>query len=221
MSYGTMTAPVRTGTERATLVRRTYSLVLAGVLVTVLGCAWAMSQPSLMALVARHPFLTFMATMAPLMGAQYFRGQFPLNIGLTLLFTLIEGIWISPLVYMMEQRQPGVAGQAAILTLSTFAVLTAYAFVSRRDFSAWGSFFVVGLWVLIGTSLLNMFFQNQSASLWIAGATVLVFSGMLVYDTWRLRNQYGPDDYVIAAVQIYLDLLNMFTAILRLLGGRR
>jgi FtsH-binding integral membrane protein len=50
---------------------------------------------------------------------------------------------------------------------------------------------------------------------------VLVFSGMLVYDTWRLRNQYGPEDYVIAAVQIYLDLLNLFTAILRLLGGRR
>ncbi|MBP6775514.1 MAG: Bax inhibitor-1 family protein, partial [Gemmatimonadaceae bacterium] len=83
------------------------------------------------------------------------------------------------------------------------------------------SFFVVGLWVLIGTSLLNLFFQNQTASLWIAGATVLVFSGMLVYDTWRLRNQYGPEDYVIAAVQIYLDLLNLFTAILRLLGGRR
>ena len=221
MSYGTMTAPTRTGTERATLVRRTYSLVLAGVLVTVLACAWAMSQPALMSLVARHPFLTFFATMAPLMGAQYFRRQFPLNIGLTMLFTLIQGVWIAPLVYMMEQRQPGVAGQAAILTLSSFAVLTAYAFISRRDVSAWGSFFVVGLWVLIGTSLLNLFFQNQSASLWIAGATVLVFSGMLVYDTWRLRNQYGPDDYVIAAVQIYLDLLNMFTAILRLLGGRR
>jgi FtsH-binding integral membrane protein len=121
----------------------------------------------------------------------------------------------------MEQRQPGVSGQAALLTLSTFGVLTAYAFVSRRDFSAWGSFFVVGLWVLIGTSLLNMFFQNETASLWIAGATVLVFSGMLVYDTWRLRNQYGPDDYVMAAVQIYLDLLNLFTALLRLLGGRR
>lgn len=221
ISYGAMAAPVRTGAERATLVRRTYSLVLAGVVVTVLGCAWAMSQPSLMGLVAAHPFLTFFATLAPLMGAQVFRRQFPMNISLTLLFTFIEGIWISPLVYVMEQRQPGVATQAAILTLSTFAVLTAYAFISRRDFSAWGSFFVVGLWVLIGTSLLNMFFQNQTASLWIAGATVLVFSGMLVYDTWRMRNQYGPEDYVTAAVQIYLDLLNLFTAILRLLGGRR
>lgn len=221
ISYGAMTAPVRTGAERATLVRRTYLLVLAGVVMTIVGCTLAMAQPSLMALVARHPFLTFLATLAPLMGAQFFRNQFPTNIGLTLLFTLIEGVWISPLVYVMEQRSPGVASQAALLTLSSFAVLTAYAFISRRDFSAWGSFFVVGLWVLIGTSLLNIFFQNQTASLWIAGATVLVFSGMLVYDTWRLRNQYGPDDYVIAAVQIYLDLLNMFTAILRLLGGRR
>lgn len=221
ISYGAMTAPVRTGAERATLVRRTYLLVLAGVITTVLGCAFAMSQPGLMGLVARHPILTFLATLAPLMGAQLFRRQFPLNIGLTLVFTLIEGVWISPLVYVMEQQQPGVASQAALLTLSTFGVLTAYAFISRRDFSAWGSFFVVGLWVLIGTSLLNLFFQNQTASLWIAGATVLVFSGMLVYDTWRLRNQYGPEDYVIAAVQIYLDLLNLFTAILRLLGGRR
>lgn len=221
ISYGAMTAPVRTGAERATLVRRTYLLVLAGVVMTTLSCAWAMSQPGLMGLVARHPFLTFAATFAPLMGAQYFRRSFPLNISLTLLFTVIEGLWISPLVYMMERQQPGVASQAALLTLSTFGVLTAYAFVSRRDFSAWGSFFVVGLWVLIGTSLLNMFFQNATASLWIAGATVLVFSGMLVYDTWRLKNVYGPEDYVLAAVQIYLDLLNLFLAILRLLGGRR
>ena len=221
ISYGAMTTPVRTGVERATLVRRTYLLVSAGVAMTVVGCTLAMSQPSLMELVARHPFLTFLATLAPLMGAQAFRNQFPTNIGLTLLFTLIEGVFIAPFVYVMERQQPGIASQAALLTLSSFAVLTTYAFISRRDFSAWGSFFVVGLWVLIATSLLNVFFQNATASLWLAGATVLVFSGMLVYDTWRLRNQYGPNDYVIAAVQIYLDLLNMFMAILRLLGGRR
>ena len=106
-------------------------------------------------------------------------------------------------------------------TGSAFTVLTAYAFVSKRDFSAWGSFFVVGLWVLIAASLINIFFQNQTAHLWLAGATVLVFSGLLVFDTWRLRNVYGPDDYMLAAIQIYLDLLNMFVAILSLLGGRR
>jgi FtsH-binding integral membrane protein len=221
ISYGATLAPERTGAERALLVRRTYSLVLAGVLVTVIGAAWAMTQPTILGWVAAHPFLSFLASLAPLMGAQVFRRQFPMNIGLTLLFALVMGVFIAPLVVVMESQQPGVATQAAVLTLSTFGVLTAYAFISRRDFSAWGSFFIVGLWVLIGTSVLNMFFKNETASLWIAGGTVLVFSGLLVYDTWRLRNQYGPEDYVIAAVQIYLDLLNLFTAILRLLGGRR
>jgi FtsH-binding integral membrane protein len=93
--------------------------------------------------------------------------------------------------------------------------------VSRRDFSAWGGFFTIGLWVLIATSLLNLFFRNTTASLWIAAGTVFVFGGLLVFDTWRLRNVYGPEDYVQAAVAIYLDLLNMFLAILSLLGGRR
>jgi FtsH-binding integral membrane protein len=57
--------------------------------------------------------------------------------------------------------------------------------------------------------------------LWLAGITVLVFSGLLVYDTWRIRNVFGPDEYVGAAVTIYLDLLNLSMGILRVLGGRR
>jgi FtsH-binding integral membrane protein len=75
--------------------------------------------------------------------------------------------------------------------------------------------------VLIGTMLLNFFFQNAMVDLWLASVAVLLFSGLLVFDTWRLRNFYGPDEYVGAAVQIYLDLLNMFMAVLRVLGNRR
>ena len=221
ISYNPAGTIVRTGAERATLVRRTYALVFAGVLVTMAGSAFAFTQPRLLQLVAAHPFLTFLCSFAPLMLATRMRTQFPANIGLTLLFTFVTGIWIAPLLLLAESQQPGVVGQAGLLTGSTFAVLTMYAFASRRDFSAWGSFFTVGLWVLIATSLLNFFVGSVGASLWIAGATVLVFSGLLVFDTWRLRNQYGPDDYVQAAVAIYLDLLNMFLAILRLLGGRR
>jgi FtsH-binding integral membrane protein len=95
--------------------------------------------------------------------------------------------------------------------------------MSKRDFSAWGSFFIVGLWVLIATSLINIFVGSALASVWIAGGTVLVFSGLLVFDTWRIvrSGQYGPNDYVPAAVNIYLDLLNLFLAIITLLGGRR
>ena len=224
ISYRSMTGaavPVRTGVERATLIRRTYLLVLASIFVTMGGTWFSLNTPPVLNWAARHPIITMIGMFLPLIGAMKFRQVFPTNIGLVLLFTFIEGIFISPFIYVLGQTQPGVVGQAALLTGVTFGALTLYAFTSRKDFSAWGGFFTIGLVVLIVTSLLNMFFQNPTASLWIAGATVFVFGGLLIFDTWRLKNVYGPDDYVQAAVAIYLDLLNMFLAILSLLGGRR
>jgi len=214
-------ALVRTGEERATLVRRTYSLVLISVLVTMVGVSFALSQPALLQAVAQHPILAAIAAFAPLVIAGRMKAAFPMNIGFVLLFNFAMGVWISPAIFFYGTRQPGLIGQAAVLTIGAFGILTLYAFVSRRDFSAWGGFLMVGLWVLIGTSVLNLFFQNAAVDLWLASVTVLLFSGLLLYDTWRLRNFYGPDEYVGAAVQIYLDLLNMFLAILRIMGNRR
>jgi FtsH-binding integral membrane protein len=220
VSYQTGTL-VRTGEERATLVRRTYSLVLVSVLVTMVGASFGLSQPQLMVAVAQHPFIAFLCALAPLLLATRTQAQFPMNIGLVFMFNLVMGVTISPALYYYGRTQPGVIAQAAVLTIGAFGILTLYAFVSRRDFSAWGSFLMVGLWVLIATMVLSFFFQNAAVSLWLAAVTVLLFSGLLVYDTWRLRNVYGPDEYVGAAVRIYLDLLNMFMAILRLTGNRR
>ncbi len=220
VSYQTGTL-VRTGEERATLVRRTYSLVLVSVLVTMVGASFGLSQQSLMLAVSQHPFIAFFCALAPLLVATRTKAVFPMNIGLVLLFNFVMGVIISPALFVYGRTQPGLIGQAAVLTLGAFGILTLYAFVSRRDFSAWGSFLIVGLWILIGTMLLNFFFQNAMVDLWLASVAVLLFSGLLVFDTWRLRNFYGPDEYVGAAVQIYLDLLNMFMAVLRVLGNRR
>ena len=220
VSYQTGTL-VRTGEERATLVRRTYALVLVSVIVTMAGATFGLSQPRLLQFAAAHPFIMFLITLAPLLLATRKKAEFPMNIGLVLLFNFVMGVFISPALFIYGRQQPGVIGQAAVLTIGAFGILTMYAFVSRRDFSAWGGFLIVGLWVLIGTIFLNFFFQNNTVSLWLASVSVLLFSGLLVFDTWRLRNFYGPDEYVGAAVQIYLDLLNMFMAILRIMGNRR
>ncbi len=214
-------ALVLTGEMRATLVRRTYLLVFASVIVTMIGTSLTMTQEALMVSASKHPIITMLLAFVPLWMAMKTRDSAPRALGFVFLFNLVMGVAIAPIIYVYSRNEPGIVGQAGMLTLSTFAVLTIYAWTSRRDFSAWGSFLVVGLWVLIGTSLLNMFFRNQTAGLWVAGATVLIFGGLLVFDTWRLRNVYGPDDYVPAAVNIYLDLLNMFLAVLRLLGGGR
>jgi len=214
---------VRSGVERATLVRRTYAVVFLGIVITCVGAAFAMTQPALMGAVAAHPFITMIAVFAPLFLVMRNPRAFPQNVMLTGLFTFAEGVFIAPLLFIAERTQPGVVNQAALLTLGTFGALTAFTVFSRRDFSAWGSFFMVGLVVLLITSVLNIFIRSQAGALYIAAAAVFVFGGLLVFDTWRIlrSGQYGEDDYVSAAVQIYLDLLNMFLAILSLLGGRR
>jgi len=220
-SFLATAVPVRSATERATLVRRTYGLVFLSVLVTMLGAAFAFTQPALMNAVAQHYFIAFICMFAPLMMAMRYAHQFPRNIALTFIFTFIEGIWLAPLLLMADTNQPGVVGEAALLTFAAFGVLSLYAVMSRRDFSAWGSFFVVGLVVLFVAMIINIFMQSAAVGLWISAVGVLVFSGLLVFDTWRLlrSGRYGADDYVLTAVQIYLDLLNMFLFILTLLSG--
>jgi FtsH-binding integral membrane protein len=219
VSYAAQTV-VRSAEERLALIRRTYSVVLAGVFVTMLGVAVAFTQPAIMSTVAAHPFITFFLSFVPLLMAQRNARTFPANIGFTFLYTFLVGLWIAPVLAFAERAQPGIIGETAVLTGAAFGTLTGYAFLSRRNFSAWGSFFFVGLIVLIVTIFLNAFFLHSAgAATWIGGAAVLIFSGLLVFDTWRLRNVYGPDDYIPAAINIYLDILNMFLWILQLLGG--
>jgi FtsH-binding integral membrane protein len=216
---------VQTGAERATLVKRTYGLVFLSVLVTMAGAAFAFTQEALLASVARHPFLSLIAVIAPLFLAQRSAREFPKNIILTFIFAFVEGVYIAPFLYIAERSAPGVISQAGALTFAAFGVLTLYALLSKRDFSAWGSFLIVGLFVLIAASILNMFVGSAGASLWISAVGVMIFAGLLVFDTWRIvrSGAYTQDDYVLATVAIYLDLLNMFMFIVSLLsnGNRR
>ena len=214
---------VRSGTERATLVRRTYGLVFASIVVAILGVAFTLAQPALFDTVARHPLITFFCSWIPLFMAQRAARDYPKNLILTFLFTFITGIWLAPMLVLTERVAPGIVGEAGILTFGAFGVLSLYAMLSRRDFSAWGSFFIVGFFVLFAALILNLFFHSAAATMFLAGMGVLIMSGLLVFDTWRLLRSgaLGQDDYVIAAVTIFVDLLNMFIFILTLLGGGR
>src|SRR5215213_5976790 len=90
-------AIVRTGAERATLVRRTYSLVFVSVLVTVVGAMFALSQPALLSWVAQHPWLSLFAALGCLFGVNAVQHSFPSNIALVMLFAFAMGVYVSPI----------------------------------------------------------------------------------------------------------------------------
>jgi len=220
-SYAPTAVQTRTGAERATLVKRTYGLVFLSILVTMAGAAFTFTQPALMQAVGQHFIIAFLCVLAPLFLAQRSARVFPTNIAFTFLFAFAEGVYLAPILYISEGRTPGIVAQAGLLTFVAFGALTLYALFSKRDFSAWGSFLMVGVVVLLVALIVNAFVGSVAGGLWLAAMGVLIFSGLLVFDTWRLlrSGQLGQDDYVIATVSIYLDLLNMFMFILRLLSG--
>ena len=135
--------------------------------------------------VAQHPFIMFLCLLAPLFLAQRSARVFPKNSLLTFLFTFVEGLSRAHPVPGGSAARRAWLGQAAVLTFVAFGVLSLYALVSKRDFSAWGSFFIVGLFVLIVASIINIFVAQRGGRMWIAAIGVLIFSGLLVFDTWR------------------------------------
>ena len=133
-------------------------------------------------------------------------------------FTTVTGLVLGPLLYSVG---PTIAAEAFALTALTFGGLTLYVIFSKRDFSFMQGFLFTGLMIVLFGSLINMFFGSSMMHFIISGASVLLFSGFILYDTSNILRHYGKDQYVSATLALYLDILNLFVALLSILGIAR
>jgi FtsH-binding integral membrane protein len=119
------------------------------------------------------------------------------------------------------------------LTAFSFAGLSGFGYVTKRDLGPIGSFCVMGLFGMVGFSLLSMFFPSLmtgGASFVFSIAGIVVFAGLTAYDTQRIKamNVTGNADAgeerkaaIHGALALYLDFINLFLSLLRLTGRRR
>jgi modulator of FtsH protease len=108
--------------------------------------------------------------------------------------------------------------QAFGATALVFFGLSGYVLTTKKDFSFMGGFLLVGLIVAVVASLANLFFQIPALSLAVSAAIVFIMSGFILYDTSRIING-GETNYIRATVSMYLNIYNLFTSILHLLGA--
>jgi FtsH-binding integral membrane protein len=121
-----------------------------------------------------------------------------------------------------------VAG-AFFATAAGFAGLSLYGYTTQRDLSAFGAFLIVGLVGIIVASIINLFVNSGPLGLIISILGVLIFAGLTAWHTQRTKSLYayvaGTADEgrvkIMAALQLYLDFINMFLFILRLFGSSR
>ncbi|MBD1581393.1 Bax inhibitor-1/YccA family protein [Pseudoalteromonas sp. JBTF-M23] len=141
-------------------------------------------------------------------------------IGLVFLFTGIMGFGLGPLLNHYAAMPNGgmLITQALGSTALIFFGLSAYALTTKKDFSFMGGFLTVGLIVVVIASLVNLFIGSSVAFMALNAAVVLIMSGFILYDTSRIING-GETNYVLATVGLYLNIYNLFTSLLALLGA--
>ncbi len=210
---------------RMEFIRKTYSLFLAGILCALVAGTICLNSAPVFGAAAgilRNPLIAIVLLFGLSMGAQAVSRIEGLNYAALFGFTAFIGFLFAPVLRMYEQSANGIVMQAAVLTTITFSSLTAYAFITKKDFSFLGGMLFVGVLLLIGGGLANVFFfKSSGASYYMAWVTLFLFAGYVLYDTSQIIHRYDAKGYCSAALSLFLDFFNMFMAILRILSGNR
>jgi len=205
---------------RSAFVRKVYSILFCQILATcIVGGAISQSN-SAISWVQAHTWAFYVPLFATLvnLGFLYWkRHSHPLNFVLLSTFTLMEAFTLGVMVAFFDNR---IVMQALLITLGVFLGLTLFTFQSKYDFSGMGPWLFGGLIALCMTGIVNIFIPfGRGLDLAFAIGGCLLFSGYIVYDTYIINKRLSPDEYIMGAISLYLDFINLFINILRLLNN--
>ncbi len=115
------------------------------------------------------------------------------------------------------------------ISASVFASMSLYGYTTKKDLTAMGSFLIMGLFGVIIASVVNMAIGSSTLQLVLSILTVFIFTGLTAYDTQKIKSYYRASDTteesrkkaIMGALNLYLDFINIFLALLRIFGDRR
>ena len=221
--------------ENARFMSRVYGWMTAGLCLTG-AVAWNVSgNPQLVQTIFGNPPLLWGLIIAQL-GAV---------LALSWLINRISGA-VATLIYFLYAGLTGLTLASIFLiytgssiaevfgvTAFGFAGLSGFGFVTKRDLGPVGSFCMMGLFGLVGFGLLSMIFprlMTEGASFVFSVVGIIVFAGLTAYDTQKIKRMNvagnegtdaGRKTAIFGALMLYLDFINLFLSLLRLMGRRR
>ena len=141
-------------------------------------------------------------------------------------YAALMGISLSTLLLVYTNAS---VARAFFATAASFAALSLYGYTTKRDLTGVGRFLFMGLVGIVIASLINMFWPSPGLTFVVSIVGVLVFAGLTAYDTQKIKEMYfaGDDSEVMTkkavngALRLYLDFINLFVMLMRLMGDRR
>jgi uncharacterized protein len=144
-----------------------------------------------------------------------------------LLYSVLNGLTLS--VIFVAFTSDSIAS-TFFITAGTFAIMSIYGYFTKSDLTTIGNLLFMALVGLVFASLINLFFQNETLYWITTYAGILIFIGLIAYDTQKIKQlniigNEGTDEdkkeSIIGALILYLDFINLFLKLLRLLGRKK
>lgn len=161
----------------------------------------------------------FILEIGLLIGLQFAKNKPGINLLVMFGFVFMTGLMLAPLLSATLGLNGGatIIGNAFAMTAVVFGAMSFYAIKTTKDFTGYAKPLMIALLVIIGFSILNIFLGNPMLHVIISGAVVVLFSILVIYDTQNIM-QGAYETPIDGAIALYLDFLNIFTALLQLFG---
>lgn len=201
-------------------VKQTYKFFAASILFATIGAYIGMgfleymTMPVFIGLVILEFALLF--------GLIFLKSKPVLNVMLLFGFTFITGVTLVPLLAGVLRLEGGasIVAQALLMTTIIFGVMSFFALKTTKDLANMGKILFVSLIVIVIASLINLFLGSPLLQVIISAVGAIIFSLYIAYDTQNIiRGRY--DSPIMAAISLYLDVLNLFISLLQLLSANK
>jgi modulator of FtsH protease len=206
----------RNETQIVSFVKETYKLFAASMMAGAVG---AYVGVPLAGTIAAYFWPLFALEIGLLIGLHFVKHKPGINLAVMFGFVFMTGLMLAPLLAHTLGMNGGatIIGNAFAMTSVVFGAMSFYAIKTTKDFTGYGKPLLIALLVIIGFSILNIFLGNPMLHVIIAGAIVVLFSILVIYDTQNIM-QGAYETPIDGAIALYLDFLNIFTALLQLFG---
>jgi len=197
-------------------VKETYKLFAASMMAGAVGAYVGVPMAGT---IAAYFWPLFALEIGLLIGLHFVKHKPGINLMVMFSFVFMTGLMLAPLLARTLGMSGGgtIIGNAFAMTSVVFGAMSFYAIKTTKDFSGYGKPLMIALFVIIGFSILNIFIGNPMLHVIISGAVVILFSILVVYDTQNIiKGAYETP--IDGAIALYLDFLNIFTALLQLFG---
>lgn len=218
--------------EQQRFMVRVYNWMTAGLGMTG-GVAWYVTQSEpILKLLVTTPML-FMVLLLVELGLVFYLAAKVMNMSVSqamavfFLYAGLNGVTLAPLFLLYTSTS---LASTFMVTAGTFGAMSFYGYTTKKDLTSWGGFLFMGLIGIIIASLVNMFLQSPAIYWVVTYAGVLIFVGLTAYDTQKIKEMNilgneGTDEDTLEAIRgalkLYLDFINLFIMLLRIMGDRR